>query len=91
MPKHSRSSSIEIKSVDLNGIVIGYGTKEYYVYGGNEYLKMITNTELDCTVVHTRENRAMLTIENIRHNRNVVCRGINPLKYKNSDEWVEDD
>ena len=91
MPKRSRSSSIEIKSVDDKGIVIQYGQKEYYVNGGNEYIPAFSNPELDCTIVHNFENRAMLNIENIRYGGDVLRQEINPLKYKDMEEWVVDE
>lgn len=91
MPKRSRTSSIEVKAVDTNGIVIQYGTKEYYVTGGNEYIKFLENPELECTVIHNRENRAMLNIEDIRYGEDILRQEINPVKYKDIGEWVRDE
>lgn len=91
MPKHSRSSSIELKSVEDNGIVIRYGPKEYFISGGSEYLRLLEDPELECTVVHNEENRAMLIVENVRRGTHLFCQEINPLKYKDSGEWVADE
>lgn len=91
MPKHSRSSSVELKSVEDNGIVIRYGPKEYFISGGSEYVSLLGNPEIECTVVLNEEKRAMLIVENVRHGTHVFCQEINPVKYKDSGDWEADE
>jgi len=90
MPKRKRSSGVELIKSDDNGMVIEYNQKEYYVCG-SEYLKLFENSDVEIEIVHNCENRAMLKIENIRSGEIVVQQEINPLKFKNSEEWVSDD
>lgn len=91
MPKRFRNSLVEIKSVDDKGIVIQYGHKEYYINGGKQYIPAFTDPEFECTIVHNCENRAMLNVENIRYGGDIFRQEINPLKYKDSEEWVVDE
>jgi hypothetical protein len=91
MPKHPRSFSVEIKSVEQAGIVIEYRSKEYYLVGGNGYVNAFTDLELECAVIHTPEHRAMLTIDNIRSGIRILRHEINPLKYKEYMDWVCDE
>jgi len=90
MPKRSRISSVELISVDGDGFVIEANKKEYYVFG-NEYTKYFGNPDLEINVIHNFEHRAMLDIENIRSGQIVHRQEINPIKFKDVDDWVQDD
>jgi hypothetical protein len=91
MPKRKRSSSVELIAVIENGIIIEWNRKEYYVYHGSDYVKHFANSDLEWTIVHNSENRAMLNIEDIRSGEDVVRQEVNPFKYKDIEEWVRDD
>ena len=91
MPKRSRSSSVELIAIMDDGIIIEWNNREYYVNNGSKYVNLFVDSDMDCTIVHNYENRAMLNIENIRYGKGVLRQEINPFKYKDSEEWVQDD
>jgi hypothetical protein len=91
MPKRKRSSCVELIAVIENGIVIEWNRKEYYVCCGSEYVKHFDDSDLECTIIHNTENRAMLNIEDIRSGEDLLRQEINPFKYKDIEEWVRDD
>ena len=91
MPKRKRTSSVELIAIMDDGIIIEYNQREYFVNQGDVYVKHFENSDLEVDVVHNYENRAMLNIENIRSGEILLRQEINPFKYKDSDEWVQDE
>ena len=91
MPKRKRNSSVELVAVDDSGIIIEWGQREYYVCGGNDYLKLLDDPEVEFQIIHNCEHRAMLNIKNIRSGEIVLRQEVNPFKFKDSEEWVKDE
>jgi hypothetical protein len=80
MSKRNRSSSVEIKVVDNENIIIEWNQKEYYVHGGNRYTNLFNDSELECEVIYGDNKKPLLNIENIRSGETIVCQEINFMK-----------
>ncbi len=90
MPKRKRNSSVELIAVDNNGIIIECNSKEYFVACDREYVKLFGHSDIEIDVIHNCEHKAMLNVENIRSGEIILRQEINPFKFKDIDEWVED-
>lgn len=93
MPKRQRRSSAEIIQDNADGTaIVEYGGRRYYWYipDGVVLGKITDVNEFDMTIVHNREHRAMLEIVEVRSDETFLRQEINPLSYKDVDEWVVD-
>lgn len=64
MPKHNRSPSIELKSINNDSIVIRYEKNEYIIYNKNKHIEQILDSPelFDCEIVEDT-----LSVQNLRH------------------------
>lgn len=92
MTKRNRESSVTFM-VQNDHVVIEYDGKEYsWNPPVNVDVKTFLNTEeLEFSVIHNFENKAMLDVENLRENQIILRQEINPLKYKEIDDWMVDE
>lgn len=91
MGKRTRESQISIKETFDNHVVIEWNNKEYAVFHlDQEYIRMFDMPEYNCEIIHNVEKRAMLNIENIRTGVLIRRQEVNPAKYKDVDDWVQD-
>lgn len=91
MAKRSLAPSIEITAVDDNGFVVEYNGKQYYVNGAKDYIKYYGNPQMEWSIIHNYKYKAMLNIEDIRLQEDVLRQEINPLKFKDVAKWVIDE
>lgn len=94
MPKRQRRSSAEVVQVNQDGTaVVESGDKQYcwYVPENISLDKIIDTNEFEIAIIHNFENRAMIDIVSIRKDEMYLRQEVNPLKYKDSDDWVVDE
>jgi hypothetical protein len=93
MPKRQRRGSAEIVQVNTDGTaIVEQGGKQYlwHIPDGVS-LNLITDVnEFEITVIHNPEHRAMIDIVGVRYEESYLRQEINPLKYKDVEEWVVD-
>jgi hypothetical protein len=93
MPKRERRSSAEIIYVNANGTaIVEHAGKQYFWHIPEDViLDRLTDTnEFEISIIHNREHRAMIDIMSVRKDECYLRQEINPLKYKDSEEWVVD-
>ena len=94
MPKRQRRSSAEITQVNSDGTaIVEYGSKQYHwhIPEGIVLNKVTDVNEFEITIVHNFEHRAMIDIITVRNEEFYLRQEINPLKYKDVEEWVVDE
>jgi hypothetical protein len=95
MPKRERRSSAEIIQMNSDGTaIVEYAGKQYYWSYIPSYIaltRLNDASEFDVTIVHNFEHRAMIDITSVRKDEQLLRQEINPLKYKDSEEWVVDE
>lgn len=94
MPKRQRRSSAEVIQVNSDGTaIVEHGGKQYCWHVPNDVVinKVTDVNEFEITVIHNFEHRAMIDITTVRDEEFYLRQEINPLKYKDVEEWVVDD
>lgn len=93
MSKRQRDSSTVIIQMNDDGwAVIDYHGKFYAwnVPPDMEVGKLIDTSRYEISIIHNPEHRAMIDIVNIRTEETYLRQEVNPLAYKDVDEWVID-
>jgi hypothetical protein len=91
MPKRQRRSSAEIVQVNTDGTaIVEQGGKQYHwhIPDGVSLNRITDVNEYDISIIHNFEHRAMINIVGVRYEEDYLRQEINPLKYKDAEEWV---
>jgi hypothetical protein len=90
--KRQRQSSItyEIKG---DYVVITYNERQYAwrppIKGSVD--TFLNQQTFEYEIIHNRNGQAMFNVENMRTNEHILRQEINPLAYKDVDDWVRDE
>lgn len=90
--KRQRQSSIEYEIND-EFVVITYNGRQYAWYPPIEgsIVNFLNQQAFEYEIIHNRDGRAMFNVENLRTNEFVLRQEINPLAYKDVEDWVRDE
>lgn len=90
--KRTRESSIQYEIKD-EYVVLNYNGKQYAWFAPmRAILEAFLNHEsYDYSIVHNNNGQAMFNVEDLRDNKDVFRQEVNPLKYKDVDEWAKDE
>jgi len=92
MTKRTREPSIEFDM--MNGfVVLKYGGKKYAWHPPSDipHNSFLNDPMFECTIIHNSVGQAMLNVEDLRKNEDVLRQEINPLDKKDVEEWVVDE
>lgn len=90
--KRLRESPIDYEIKDEH-VVLNYNGRQYAWFPPMKVIleKFLTEDTYNYEIVHNKDGQAMFNVENLRENKFIFRQEVNPLKYKDSDEWEKDE
>jgi hypothetical protein len=90
--KRERESSIQYEIKD-EYVILKYNGKQYAWFPPMSAIleAFLSNQTYDYSIVHNNNGQAMFNVEDLRYNKDVLQQEVNPLKYKDVDEWAKDE